>query len=83
MTLGQTVIAEFVYDSDGNRVRKSESGETILYINQYYEKNITSGVITTSYYLGGKLVAQREGTTLRYIHQDSLPSTSVMTWYAG
>ena len=48
-------------------------------MNQYYEKNLTTGVVTTSYYLGGKLVSQRESTTLRYVHQDSLNSTSAMT----
>jgi RHS repeat-associated protein len=73
----------FVYDGDGRRVKKIENGETILYINQYYEKNLTTGVITTSYYLGGGLVAQCENTTLRYIHQDSLSSTSVMTTSTG
>jgi hypothetical protein len=57
--------------------------QTILYINQYYEKNLTTGVVTTSYYLGGQLVAAREGTTLRYIHQDSLSSTSVMSTSTG
>ena len=35
---GQTLIAEFNYDGDGNRVKKTESGQTVLYINQYYEK---------------------------------------------
>ena len=32
----------FVYDGDGNRIKKTEGGETILYINQYYEKNLTA-----------------------------------------
>ena len=40
-------------------------------------------MVTSSYYLGGKLVAQMEDdgeeTTLRYVHQDSLSSTSVMS----
>jgi RHS repeat-associated protein len=36
-----------------------------------------------SYYLGGKLVAQREGTTLRYVHQDGLSGTSVMSDTSG
>jgi RHS repeat-associated protein len=71
--------ATFVYNGDGNRVKKTEGGQTILYINQYYEKNITTGVVTTSYYLGGQLVATRENTTLRYVHQDSLGSTSTMS----
>ena len=72
-------MTSFVYDGDGNRVKKTEGGQTILYINQYYEKNLTTGVVTTSYYLGGQLVAAREGTTLCYVHQDSLSSTSLMT----
>jgi RHS repeat-associated protein len=71
--------ATFVYDGDGNRVKKTEGGQTVLYINQYYEKNITTSVVTTSYYLGGQLVATREGTTLRYVHQDSLGSTSTVS----
>jgi len=71
--------ATFVYDGDGNRVKKTEGGETILYINKYYEKNLTTGNITTSYYLSGRLVAQREGTTLRYVHQDHLTGTALMT----
>ena len=56
--------ASFVYDGDGNRVKKTEGGQTILYVNGYYEKlvlseaegNLTTGVATTYYYLGGKLV---------------------------
>ena len=64
-------------------MKKTEGGQTILYINQYYEKNLTTGVVTTSYYLGGQLVAAREGTTLRYVHQDSLGSTSVMSTSSG
>jgi hypothetical protein len=37
---------------------------------------MATGVVTTSYYLGGQLVATREGTTLRNVHHDSLGSTS-------
>ena len=64
-------------------MEQTEGGQTILYINQYYEKNLTTGVVTTSYYLGGQLIAAREGTTLRYVHQDSLSSTSVMSTSTG
>jgi len=32
----------FVYDGDGNRVKKIEDGQTTIYIGQYYEKNITT-----------------------------------------
>jgi len=75
--------ASFVYDGDGNRVEQTENGQTTLYINQYYEINITTGVATTYYYLGGQLVAQNVGGTLKYIHQDSLGSTSVMSTSTG
>ena len=54
-------------------------GQTILYINQYYEINVPTGVSTSYYYLGGQLVAQKEGTTLSDVHQDSLGSTSLVT----
>ena len=30
--------ATFVYDGDGKRVMKTDGGETILYVNKYYEK---------------------------------------------
>ena len=75
--------ASFVYNGDGNRVEQTQGGQTTIYINQYYEKNITTGVATTYYYLGRQLVAQNTGGTLRYIHQDSLGSTSVMTTSTG
>ncbi len=85
-----TVIATFIYDGDGNRVKKTEAGETVLYpdslrlcgtfgINKYYEKNLTSGNVTTSYYLGSRLIAQREGEEVRFIHQDHLSGTSLTT----
>jgi RHS repeat-associated protein len=64
-------------------VKKTEGGQTVVYVNKYYEKNITTGDITTYYYLGSKLVAQRKiksqppSSTLSYILQDHLGSTSV------
>ncbi len=77
---GNGTTTTFVYDGDGNRVRKTVTGsEDILYINKYYEKNLTTGNVTTNYYLGDRLVAQRGETTLRYIHQDHLSGTSLMT----
>jgi RHS repeat-associated protein len=79
VTQGGIIIAEFTYDGDGNRVLKTEGGQTILYINQYYEVNITTENETSYYYLGGKLVAQSVDGTISYIHQDSLSSTSLMT----
>jgi RHS repeat-associated protein len=73
--------ASFVYDGDGNRVKKTEGGVTTVYVNKYYEKTGTE--VTTSYYLGSKLVAQRKGTTLSYVMQDHLGSTSVTANSSG
>jgi RHS repeat-associated protein len=73
----------YVYDGDGNRIMKTVSGVTTLYINKYYEKKTSTGTITVSYYLGDRLVALKEGETLKYIHQDSLSSSSVMSDSVG
>ncbi|MFC2018022.1 RHS repeat-associated core domain-containing protein [Chloroflexota bacterium] len=75
--------ATFVYDGDGNRIKKTESGETILYINQYYEKNLTTGEVTSRYYLGGREVAYKNNSGLTYVHQDSLGSTALTTNTSG
>ena len=44
-------IASFVYDGDGNRIKKTESGNTTVYINRYFELNLTTENATSSYYL--------------------------------
>jgi len=74
----------YYYDGDGNRVKEIDAGSnTYVYINKYYEKNITASAVTTYYYLGSKLIAQRTAGTLKYIHQDSLGSTSVTSSAQG
>ena len=77
----------YVYDGDGNRVKKIENGQTTVYVNKYYEKNITSGEDISSYYLGNKLIAQLKGISptynLSYIYQDSLGSTSATADASG
>jgi RHS repeat-associated protein len=73
----------FVYDGNGNRLEETTGGQTTVYINQYYQKNITTGVVTTYYYLGSQLVAQNTGSTLKFAIQDNLGSTSTMTSSAG
>jgi hypothetical protein len=55
------------------------SKETILYVNKYYEKNLTTGNVTSYYYHGDRLVAMKQGTDLRYIHQDHLTGTALVT----
>ena len=71
-----TASASFVYDGDGYRLLKTDAGETILYVNRYYEKNLTTGEETCHYYLGGKQVAYRKGEALEYPLDDHLFSTA-------
>ena len=62
---------------------KTENSITTVYPNKYYENNITGSVVTTYYYLGDKLVANRQGTTLSYVLQDALGSTSASVNSSG
>jgi RHS repeat-associated protein len=72
------VTTTFVYDGDGKRIKQTVGAVVTTYINQYYEKSGTD--VTTSYYLGGKLIALRKGSgstfTLSYVLQDHLGSTN-------
>ncbi len=36
----------YVYDGNGFRVKKTENGVTILYVNKYYEKNLSTQAVT-------------------------------------
>lgn len=54
---GQTIT--FVYDGDSQRVKKVQGGQTTVYIGNYYEKNLGTGVVTKYYYANGRRVAQR------------------------
>ncbi len=58
---------------------KTEGGQTILYINKYYEINLDTEEETSYYYLGDRLAAMSENGTLKYLHQDHLSGTSIMT----
>ncbi|MDY6833274.1 MAG: RHS repeat-associated core domain-containing protein [Chloroflexota bacterium] len=80
---GGSETTTFVYDGDGNRVLKTENGETLLYVNQYYEKNLTTGEETSHYYLGGREIAYRNNDGLKYVHQDHLSGTSLTTDSSG
>ncbi|GEM_PF-2888588 len=75
----------FTYDGDGNRVKQViVGGNTTLYINKYFEKNLTTNTTTRYYYFGGKLVAMKQSSAnVTYIHQDHLSGTSVMSDSVG
>lgn len=73
----------YTYDGDGKRIKKVEAGSTTVYVNKYYEKNLTTSTETSNYYLGDRLVVVKKGSTLEYLHQDHLSSTSVSTDGSG
>ncbi|MBI2857991.1 MAG: RHS repeat-associated core domain-containing protein, partial [Chloroflexi bacterium] len=70
-------------DGDGNRIKKAEGGSTIVYPTRYYEKNVTTSTATSYYYLGDRLVALKKGSTLEYMHQDHLSSSSLSSDSSG
>ena len=67
------------YHGDGNRIKKLENGVSTVYVNRYYEKNLTVSEETKHYLLGGKEVAFKKGMSLYYLLTDHLGSTSVIT----
>jgi len=75
--------ATYVYDGNGFRVKKTEGSQTILYVNQYYEKNLTTATVTLYYYLGNKMAAYKAGASVTYVHQDHLTGTSLTTNDSG
>lgn len=76
------MIASFVYDGDGQRVKKVEGSVTTVYVNKYYEKRIGSpDEVTLYYYLGDRMVALKKAGTLRYMNQDHLDRGRY--WCAG
>jgi RHS repeat-associated protein len=78
---GQTTT--YTYDGDGRRVKKLQGGQTTVYIGNYFEKNLSSGVVTTYYYAGGQRIAERQGSTVYYFVSDHLDSTSLTTNASG
>jgi uncharacterized protein RhaS with RHS repeats len=53
-------VAQYFYDGDGQRVKKIQNGQTTIYIGALYEKNITTGEVTTYYFAGAQRVAMRK-----------------------
>ncbi|NNF56467.1 MAG: RHS repeat-associated core domain-containing protein, partial [Acidimicrobiales bacterium] len=69
----------FLYDADGNRVKRTTGSESTVYVGGVYEYT-TAGATTTetSYYtFAGRTVAVRNGSDLHYLAQDHLGSTSL------
>ena len=68
----------YLYNPDGQRVKKVAAGASTYYINQYFEVDSTSSHIRY-YYFGGQRVAMRRAAVLTYLHNDHLGSPVVTT----
>jgi RHS repeat-associated protein len=75
--------ASFVYDGDGNRVKRTLDGVTTIYVGQHHEKNLSTGEVTTYYYASGQRVAMRKAGVVSFLHTDHLGSTSLTTAVNG
>ena len=79
----------YSYDADGNRVKKVDASGTTAYVGGHFEKNMTSGEVTTYVYFGGARVAMRKyigsptNTSVTWLHSDVLGSASIATNASG
>ena len=73
--------ANFVYNGDGQRVKSTINNVTTYFVGNYYE--VSGGVISKNYSIGGARIAIRQGGVLYYPLADHLGSTTVTTDTAG
>jgi YD repeat-containing protein len=78
------VIATFVYDGDGKRVKSEMGSETILFIGSHFEFNDTTDEVTKYCFAGATRIAMRKyivpvSMQLEFLLGDHLGSTSLTT----
>jgi RHS repeat-associated protein len=72
----------FVYDPDGERVKRISNGETTLYPSDDYEVT-SAGVVTKYFKVGTTTMAKRVNNATYWIHGDHLGSAQVVTSSTG
>ena len=81
------VIAEYVYDSAGQRIKKIENGVTTYYVGKHYEEEYTGALQTgkASYYFANKqrTAKKDKAGNLSFVHSDHLDGTNAVTDNAG
>jgi RHS repeat-associated protein len=77
----RSVVASYVYDGDGNRVKSTQGATTTAYVGSHVEWSGTT--LTKYYYAGSQRIATRRGSTLTYLLSDHLGSTSLLLDTAG
>jgi RHS repeat-associated protein len=86
LTITGGTTTGFLYDADGNRVRRTTGTTTTYYAanGSEFERTGTSGGTFTHYYtLNGQPIAYRDNSTLNWLWTDHLGSTSVTKTAAG
>ena len=84
---GVTIVVEYEYDAEGNRVRKSiDDTIVITYLvdanrdyAQVLEERDSSGNLLVRYVYGHDLISQTRGGATSYYHYDGLDSTRALT----
>jgi RHS repeat-associated protein len=85
ITRNGVVLESYIYDADGQRVKKTVGATSTYYFFPHYEVS-GDGVTTTItkyYFFAGMRIAMRTGSTLYYLHGDHLGSTSLATDSSG
>ncbi|MEK6843731.1 MAG: RHS repeat-associated core domain-containing protein, partial [Candidatus Micrarchaeota archaeon] len=82
------IISEYLYDPDGNRIRKLDKikNETTFYFSQNFQQTLNStGRFNTTYYFDGStMVARKDSDGKKYFyHPDHLGSTTLVTYESG
>ncbi len=85
-----TILEEYTYDHNGNRIKKIEylsggGNNTYYYIgNDFVRKINSSGTYDTTYYYGGDtLLGKNESGTIYFFHPDHLGSANLITDISG
>ena len=72
------ILESYLYDVDGQRVRKSSGGNTTYYPNQYYEQYSGNNVDKYYYFNGQPILLSRNGWPV-YLHNDYLNTMAIVT----
>ncbi len=70
-----SLTASFVYEGDGNRVKRTINDTATTFVGNYYE--VSSPTVTKYYYAGSSRVAMSVGGTVYYVLSDQLGSTAI------
>lgn len=73
----------YTYDADGQRVARTRSGVTTVYLGGLVEEDLAPSATRTLYQFDGQVIAQRDATGVLYLHGDHLGSIAVATSSTG